>query len=49
MNRCIVPNLSHRPGVNPTPVLSISALYTCRCFTHFGASQDSRAGQASRN
>ncbi|WP_459349923.1 hypothetical protein [Pseudocitrobacter cyperus] len=49
MNRCIAQNPSHRPGVHPTSVLSISALYTCRYFTHFGASQDSRAGQAYRD
>ncbi|MGG7400015.1 protein YqgG, partial [Escherichia coli] len=24
--------------------LCISALHTCRCYTHLGASQDSRAG-----
>ncbi|WP_433640919.1 hypothetical protein [Kluyvera georgiana] len=27
------------------PATRHSALYTSRCYTHFGASQDSRAGR----
>ncbi|WP_271443933.1 MULTISPECIES: hypothetical protein [unclassified Citrobacter] len=44
MNRCILLNQSHRSGVRMSPAYCISALHTCRCYTHLGASQDSRAG-----
>ncbi|WP_420866237.1 hypothetical protein [Lelliottia aquatilis] len=33
-----------RSGVHLFPAIRISNLQTCRCYTHFGASQDSRAG-----
>ncbi|EQC0967474.1 hypothetical protein VC862_06930 [Citrobacter braakii] len=42
MNRCILLNLSHPSGVHMSPAICI--LHTCRCYTHLGASQDSRAG-----
>ncbi|EPK7360503.1 hypothetical protein M2O40_003169 [Kluyvera ascorbata] len=45
MNRCILPILSCRSGVDILPATPISALHTSRCYTHFGASQDSRAGR----
>jgi len=36
---------SFRPsGRNVFPAIRISNLQTCRCYTHLGASQDSRAG-----
>ncbi|WP_269147809.1 hypothetical protein [Citrobacter rodentium] len=44
MNRCFLPNLSYRSGAYMSPALCISVLHTCRCYTHLGASQDSRAG-----
>ncbi|HFZ8995582.1 TPA: hypothetical protein ACIPUI_002737 [Citrobacter freundii] len=44
MNRCILLNLAHCSGVRMSPALCISALLTCRCYTHLGATQDSRAG-----
>ncbi|HFT5350807.1 MULTISPECIES: protein YqgG [Escherichia] len=44
MNRCLLLNLSHCSGEDSFPALCISALHTCRCYTHLGASQDSRAG-----
>ncbi|WP_422655544.1 MULTISPECIES: hypothetical protein [Leclercia] len=31
-------------GRNMLPAIRISNLQTCRCYTHLGASQDSRAG-----
>ncbi|WP_269467832.1 MULTISPECIES: hypothetical protein [Kosakonia] len=46
MNRCFPQNLSRRSGVRLFPATCISNLQTCRCYTHFGASQDSRAGKA---
>ncbi|WP_419555633.1 hypothetical protein [Pseudescherichia vulneris] len=52
MNRCLslnlllsLPlNLPRRSGVHAFPATRQSTLQTCRCYTHFGASQDSRAG-----
>ncbi|WP_282873545.1 hypothetical protein [Salmonella enterica] len=49
MNRCILLNLSHRSGARMSPAICISALHTCRCYTHFGASQDSRAGNGAED
>ncbi|WP_431356251.1 hypothetical protein [Enterobacter bugandensis] len=35
-----------RSGAPLIPTTRISSLQTCRCYTHLGASQDSRAGYA---
>ncbi|HHQ5843161.1 hypothetical protein [Enterobacter asburiae] len=35
-----------RSGAYLIPATRISCLQTCRCYTHLGASQDSRAGHA---
>ncbi|WP_420890455.1 hypothetical protein [Enterobacter chuandaensis] len=35
-----------RSGTHLIPATRISNLQTCRCYTHLGASQDSRAGYA---
>ncbi|MGK4836749.1 hypothetical protein ACSMCX_23115, partial [Salmonella enterica] len=32
-----------------SPALCISALHTCRCYTHLGASQESRAGNGAED
>ncbi|MGO3413063.1 hypothetical protein [Kluyvera intermedia] len=42
MNRRIALILPCHSGTDTSP---ISAFYTSRCSTHFGASQDSRAGR----
>ncbi|WP_446698355.1 hypothetical protein [Atlantibacter hermannii] len=44
MNRSNLQNLSHRSGVLLSLSICIPFLQTCRCYTHLGASQDSRAG-----
>ncbi|WP_456237495.1 hypothetical protein [Intestinirhabdus alba] len=44
MNRCILLNQTHRSDVRSSHLFCISALHSCRCYTHFGASQDFRAG-----
>lgn len=46
MNRRFLLNLSRRSDAHTFPATRISNLQTCRCYTHFGASQDSRAGTA---
>ncbi|WP_419177757.1 MULTISPECIES: hypothetical protein [Kosakonia] len=46
MKRCFLQDLSRRSDVRLFPATCISNLQTCRCYTHFGASQDSRAGKA---
>ncbi|WP_425294654.1 hypothetical protein [Kosakonia calanthes] len=46
MNRCFSQNQSRRSDVRLFPATRISNLQSCRCYTHFGASQDSRAGKA---
>ncbi|MGK0601525.1 hypothetical protein [Yokenella regensburgei] len=46
MNRRFPLNQSCRSGMCLIPATCISVLQTCRCSTHFGASQDSRAGLA---
>ncbi|MGP3591377.1 hypothetical protein [Vagococcus sp. WN89Y] len=48
MNRRFVSILSRCSGAYFFPASCKSTLQTCRCFTHFGASQDSRAGKALR-
>ncbi|WP_418885107.1 hypothetical protein [Cronobacter dublinensis] len=48
MNRRDPFNLPCRSGVRFSPATCISFLQTCRCSTHLGASQDSRAGQGLR-
>ncbi|EPZ5285081.1 hypothetical protein [Cronobacter dublinensis] len=48
MNRRNPFNLPCRSGVRFPPATCISFLQTCRCSTHLGASQDSRAGQGLR-
>ncbi|WP_438268713.1 MULTISPECIES: hypothetical protein [Kluyvera] len=45
MNRCILLILPCRPGATMFPATPHSALHTSRCYTHFGATQDSRAGR----
>ncbi|WP_437889338.1 hypothetical protein [Phytobacter sp. V91] len=46
MNRCFKQNLWRRSDAYTFPAIRKSNLQTCRCYTHFGASQDSRAGTA---
>ncbi|WP_442778374.1 hypothetical protein [Enterobacter sp. SA187] len=46
MNRCLPLDLPCRPAGHLTPATCISSLQSCRCLTHLGASQDSRAGKA---
>ncbi|WP_435367360.1 hypothetical protein [Kosakonia sacchari] len=46
MKRCFLQDLSRRSDAHLFPATCISNLQTCRCYTHFGASQDSRAGKA---
>ncbi|WP_425503145.1 hypothetical protein [Phytobacter ursingii] len=46
MNRCFQQNPLRRSDARLFPATRISNLQTCRCYTHFGASQDSRAGMA---
>ncbi|WP_426712712.1 hypothetical protein [Cronobacter muytjensii] len=48
MNRRDPLNLPCHSGVRFSPATCISFLQTCRCSTHLGASQDSRAGQGLR-
>ncbi|WP_422387207.1 hypothetical protein [Buttiauxella ferragutiae] len=43
-NRCNSQNLAHQSGAHLPLSISISLLHSCRCYTHLGASQDSRAG-----
>ncbi|WP_437178375.1 hypothetical protein [Buttiauxella gaviniae] len=44
MNRCNLNNLARHPGVHFLLATCISCINSCRCYTHLGASQDSRAG-----
>ncbi|XCW72599.1 Hypothetical protein ABZS17G119_00709 [Kosakonia cowanii] len=46
MNRRFPNILPRRSDVRAFPVIRISDLQTSRCYPHFGASQDSRAGKA---
>ncbi|WP_421957768.1 hypothetical protein [Phytobacter massiliensis] len=46
MNRRSVEHSSRRSDALSFPTPRKSILHTCRCYTHFGASQDSRAGTA---
>ncbi|WP_437434387.1 hypothetical protein [Yokenella regensburgei] len=46
MNRRFLQNLLRRSDAHTFPAIRKSSLQTCRCYTHFGASQDSRAGMA---
>lgn len=46
MNRRFLNILPRRSDVHVLPVIRISNLQTSRCYPHFGASQDSRAGKA---
>ncbi|WP_419181498.1 hypothetical protein [Lelliottia amnigena] len=46
MNRRFPLTQLRHSGVRLFPTTRISNLQTCRCYTHFGASQDSRAGYA---
>ncbi|MFW0975679.1 hypothetical protein [Leclercia pneumoniae] len=46
MNRRFPPCQSRLSGRSALPVLYKSIQQTCRCYTHLGASQDSRAGYA---
>jgi len=46
MNRRFLNILPRRSDVRALPVIRISNLQTSRCYPHFGASQDSRAGKA---
>ncbi|MGV7091993.1 hypothetical protein [Siccibacter turicensis] len=46
MNHTVSHRLPHRSGARLSPVICISGLLTCRCYTHLGASQDLRARQA---
>ncbi|WP_420843407.1 hypothetical protein [Kosakonia oryzendophytica] len=48
MNRCFPQKLLRRSDACLLPTTCISNLQTSRCYTHFGASQDSRAGKALR-
>ncbi|WP_456298728.1 hypothetical protein [Dryocola clanedunensis] len=43
-NRCNSQNLARLSGVAMPLATCISLLYPSRCYTHLGASQDSRAG-----
>ncbi|WP_442865644.1 hypothetical protein [Buttiauxella sp. WJP83] len=43
-NRCNSQNLAHRSGAHLLLATCIPCIYPCRCYTHLGASQDSRAG-----
>ncbi|WP_449329062.1 hypothetical protein [Siccibacter colletis] len=38
MNHTVPHTLPHRSGACLSPVISISVLHTCRCYTHLGAS-----------
>ncbi|WP_420809740.1 hypothetical protein [Entomohabitans teleogrylli] len=44
MNRYYREKPPHRPGAGLFPAFRLSLSATCRCYTHLGASQDSRAG-----
>ncbi|WP_425606155.1 hypothetical protein [Pseudenterobacter timonensis] len=44
MNRRFVLTQLRRSDEHMCPANSHSRLQTCRCYTHLGASQDSRAG-----
>ncbi|WP_435946206.1 hypothetical protein [Dryocola sp. BD586] len=44
MNRCNSQNLAHASRVQLPLATCISLLHSSRCYTHLGASQDSRAG-----
>ncbi|WP_420810721.1 hypothetical protein [Franconibacter helveticus] len=44
MNHCYPLIPAHHSGAFSSLALCISSLQTCRCYTHLGASQDSRAG-----
>ncbi|MHA0277812.1 hypothetical protein [Enterobacter ludwigii] len=46
MNQCFPLIQRSRSGAYLIPATRITNLQTCRCYTHLGASQDSRAGHA---
>ncbi|WP_428983843.1 hypothetical protein [Raoultella scottii] len=49
MNPRFSPDSSRRSVARQDPAICISFMHTCRCSTHLGASQDSRAGRSSEN
>ncbi|WP_434089310.1 hypothetical protein [Klebsiella spallanzanii] len=49
MNPRFSPDSPRRSVAHHYPATCITLMQTCRCSTHLGASQDSRAGRPSDN